>query len=64
MPGNRKKEARKTDLQCSTLAGHTIQVAMTAATKCGFEVLLHPHIHLKLLLLTSIFSWYTIWKKQ
>ena len=36
----------KTDLRCSTLAGqspvHTIQVAMTAATKCGFKILLHP----------------------
>ena len=42
-PGNRKKEARKTDSQCSVLAGqhpcHLSQVAMTAATECGFEIL-------------------------
>ena len=40
-PGNRKKEARKTDSRCSALAGlvpaHTPQVAMTAATECKFE---------------------------
>ena len=35
-PGNRKKAERKTDSQCSALAGKS-QVAMTAAAKCGFE---------------------------
>ena len=35
-PGNRKKAERKTDSQCSALAGKS-QVAMTAATECGFE---------------------------
>ena len=32
MPGNCKKEARKTDSQCSALAG----------PECGFEILPHP----------------------
>ena len=35
---------------------HTSQVAMTAATECGFEILPHPHILLMWLLLTSICS--------
>ena len=47
MPGNCKKEVRKTDLRCSALAGqhspaHTSQVAMTAATECGFEIFPYP----------------------
>ena len=37
---------RKTDSRCSALAGqdpsHTSQVAMTAATNCGFKILPHP----------------------
>ena len=45
-PGNHKKDARKTDSRCSTLAGQppvrTSQVAMTAATELGFEMLPHP----------------------
>ena len=35
---------------------HTSQVAMTAATERGFEILPHPHILLIWLLLTSICS--------
>ena len=35
---------------------HTSQVATTAATECGFEILPHPHILLIWLLLTSICS--------
>ena len=35
---------------------HTSQVAMTAATECGFESFLIPHILLIWLLLTSIYS--------
>ena len=46
MPVNRKKEAWKTDSRYSALAGqrpaHTSQVAMTATTECGFEILPHP----------------------
>ena len=45
-PGNHKKEARKTDL-CVLLLddnapAHMSQVAMTAGTECGFEILPHP----------------------
>ena len=40
------RKARKTDSRCAALAGqrptHTSQVAMTAATECGFEILHHP----------------------
>ena len=48
-PGNLKKEARKTDLWCSVLAGHNVpahtsQVALTAATECGFEIFTHPSL--------------------
>ena len=58
-PGNCKKEARKTDpvfCSCRTKPGpaHMSQVAMTAVTECGFEILPHPHILLFWLLLTSI----------
>ena len=47
MPGNRKKEARKSDSRCSALAGqcpclHVTLVAMTAATERIFEILPHP----------------------
>ena len=44
MPGNHKKDARKIDSRCSELAGQQPcpQVAMTAATVCGFEILPHP----------------------
>ena len=38
-PGNLKKEVRKTDLRCSA---HISQVAMTAATECGVDILPHP----------------------
>ena len=45
-PGNCKQDERKIDLRCSALQdnapAHTSQVAMTAATECGFEVLTHP----------------------
>ena len=45
-PGNRMNEAGKTDSQCSALHDnvptHTSQVAMAAATECGFEILSHP----------------------
>ena len=37
-PGNRKEEARKTDLQ-DNAHSHTSQVAMTASTECEFEIL-------------------------
>ena len=43
-----KKVARKTDSRSSALEGqrpcpyHTSQVAMAAATECGFESLTHP----------------------
>ena len=44
--GNRKKEARKTDLRWSALlnnaTAHTSQVTMTAANEYGFENLPHP----------------------
>ena len=40
------KKIARTDSQCSALAGqhpaHTSQVAMTAATKSGFEIFPHP----------------------
>ena len=39
MPGNHKKEVRKNDSLCSALAG---QLAITAATECGFEMRPHP----------------------
>ena len=44
--GNHKEEARKTDSRCSALhdnaPAHTSQVAITAATECGLEILPHP----------------------
>ena len=44
MPEHSKKEARKTDWQCSALAGQRpcSHVTMTAVTECGFEILSHP----------------------
>ena len=45
MSGNRKKEARKTDSVLLLLdkdPAHTSQVAMTATTEYGFEILPHP----------------------
>ena len=49
---------------------HTSQVAMTNATECGFEVLLHPHILLIWPLLTPVCSqieiqpsWNTVWEQ-
>ena len=42
-PGNRKKEVRKTLLLLQdNNPAHTSQVAMTAATECGFEILPYP----------------------
>ena len=59
-PGNRKKEATKTDSRCSALEGnapaYTLQFAMTAATECGFKSFLTPLILLIWLLRTSICS--------
>ena len=44
-PGNRKKGARKTDSRCfeeqDNAPDHTFQVAMTAATECGYKILPH-----------------------
>ena len=40
-PGNRKKEAKKTDEQ-DKAPTHMSQVVMAAATECGFEILPHP----------------------
>ena len=46
--GNCKKEARKTDSLRSVMLlqynapAQTSQVAMTAVTECGFEILPHP----------------------
>ena len=46
MPENHKKEARKSDSRCSALAGQChcphVTSCLTAATKCGFEILPHP----------------------
>ena len=45
-PENRSKEARKTNsgvlLLHDNTPAHTSQVAMTAVTECGFEIILHP----------------------
>ena len=68
-PGNRKKEARKTDSRCSALAGQRPcpHVSMTAATECGYEVLPHPPYPTDLVLSgpkTEIpSSWFTLWKQ-
>ena len=53
---------RRGKLTCSVLLlqenapAHTSQVAMTAVTECGFEILPHPNIVLKRLSLSSICS--------
>ena len=57
-PGNRKNKARKLThgvlLLQDNAPAHTSQVAMAAASECGFEILPHPpYIWL---LLTSICS--------
>ena len=46
-PGNRKKQAWKTDtlgvlILQDNAPTHMSQVAMTAMNECGFEILLHP----------------------
>ena len=61
-PGNGKKEARKTD----SAPAHTSQVAMTAATECGFEI---PHMFSHDMAPSDYYPktefpslWYTVWK--
>ena len=55
-----REDSASIDSKCSALAGHgpahTSQVAMTAATECGFEVLPHPRFLLIWPLMTCICS--------
>ena len=66
----KRRATRGVLLLQNDVPAHTLQVAMIAATECGFEILPGPHVLLISLPLTSISSqtdipssWYTVWKQ-